>query len=345
MTDRLVVQAIVYHTGGEPFRIVTGGVGPIPGATILKKRRYATEHLDRVRQLLVYEPRGHADMYGCFVTEGVSDDADLGVIFFHNEGYSIACGHGTIALVTAAIETGMVPLSRVRTGDGTVRLVLDAPSGRLETVAALDSSSRVSSVCFQNVPSYVDIDRLTVRLPDGREITTTIAFGGAFYALVDVQELGLHVEARTVTALIAYGRQIKAAVEAAYVPTDPLEPELQGIYGVMFAEILDAQTETQPRRDRNVTIFADGQVDRSPCGSGTSARLAALHASGQLLPGESLVHDSIIGSRFVGSVVEATAVADHPAVITRVEGSAWLCGYGTFVLERDDPLGTGFLLR
>jgi proline racemase len=195
------------------------------------------------------------------------------------------------------------------------------------------------------VPSYLDTDVLTVELAGGRRVDAAIAYGGAFYALVQVGQLDLQVHPRHLPALIAYGREIKAAVEAAHLPEHPLEPELKGIYGVIFAETLDERTGDHPRRDRNVTIFADGEVDRSPCGSGTSARLAALRATGELTEHEPLIHESIIGTRFIGRVLESTDLAGRQAVITEVEGSAWLSGYHTFVLDPEDPLGTGFLLR
>jgi proline racemase len=345
MNRPLVVQAMDYHTAGEPFRIVTGGVGPIPGATMLEKRRYAMTALDPIRRLLVYEPRGHADMYGCFVTDPVSPDGDLGVLFFHNAGYSTACGHGTIALVTAALETGMVATANLPAPPADYRMVIDAPSGRLETIARFASPHRVSSVRFRNIPSFVETPCLPVELPDLGQIDVAISYGGAFYALVDVLRLGLRIEPAALPALIAYGRAIKQAVEEAHFPLHPLEPDLRGIYGVIFAETREQRSQSHPRRDVNVTIFADGEVDRSPCGSGTSARLALLHATGALSLGETLIHESIIGSRFTGCVVEQTMEAGRKAVITEVEGSAWLTGYHTFVLESDDPLATGFLLR
>jgi proline racemase len=308
----LEIATTDYHTGGEPFRIVTGGVEPLRGATILAKRRDAGDRLDPVRQLLVNEPRGHADMYGCFVTEPNDDGADLGVVFFHNQGYSTACGHGTIALVTWAIETGVVPGPRV---------VVDVPSGRLETVARVEGG-RVVSVRFRNVPSFVWDEELG------------IAFGGAFYASAEER-----VEPKELPRLIERGRELKAEIEANHDVVHPLEPELRDIYGVIFFQ------REGPNTQRNVTVFADGEVDRSPCGSGTSARLALLDASGELKRGDELRHLSIVGSEFRGRVVGDAEVAGRPAVVTEVEGSAHRTGEHRFVLEDDDELGTGFLLR
>ena len=324
------ITTVDYHTAGEPFRIVTGGVEPLRGATILDKRRDAAERLDHLRRLLVFEPRGHADMYGCFVTEPNDDGADLGVVFFHNEGYSTACGHGTIALVTWALESGRIEPSEPET-----RVVVDVPSGRLECVARC-GAGRVESVRFRNVPAFVLARDLEL---GGR--TIDVAFGGAFYASVDAPAHGLAVEARRLPELIALQRELRPAIERELDVVHPLEPELHGIYGVIFFQPENGNPLTQ----RNVTVFADGEVDRSPCGSGTSARLALLHARGELDRGGELRHLGIVDTEFRGRIVETAAVAGRPAVVTEVEGSAHLTGRHEFVLAEDDPLGPGFLLR
>jgi proline racemase len=313
----LNVETVDYHTGGEPFRIVTGGVPGLAGRTILDKRRHAREDLDDVRKLLVHEPRGHADMYGCFVTEPEDDGADLGVVFFHNEGYSTACGHGTIALVTWALETG-----RIEAQEPETRVVVDVPSGRLETRARVEGGD-VKSVRFRNVPAFVQ--------------SPGVSFGGAFYASVEER-----VEPQELPRLIELGRRVKRELEAEREIVHPLEPELNGVYGVVFWQHED---DGPPLVQRNVTVFADGEVDRSPCGSGTSARLALLHAEGRLGVGDELLHRSIVGSEFRARIVEETEVAGIPAVVTEVEGSAHLTGRHEFVLEPGDELGTGFLLR
>jgi proline racemase len=311
------IETIDYHTGGEPFRIVTSGAGPLEGRTILDKRRFAGEELDEIRRLLVFEPRGHADMYGCFVTEPDDEGADLGVVFFHNAGYSTACGHGTIALVTWALESG-----RLEPREPESRVVVDVPSGRLETWARVEGE-RVRSVRFRNVPAFVD--------------APPVAFGGAFYAIVEER-----VEPRELPRLIELGRRVKADLEAERDYVHPLEAELRDIYGVVFWE---HERDGPPLTQRNVTVFADGEVDRSPCGSGTSARLAVLAAEGRLGVGDELVHRSIVGSEFRARIVAETEVAGRPAVVTEVEGSAYLTGRHEFVLSEDDDLGTGFLLR
>jgi proline racemase len=319
------VRAVDYHTGGEPFRIVTDGVDSLRGATILDKRRDALERLDQVRRLLVFEPRGHADMYGCFVVEPNDGDADLGVVFFHNAGYSTACGHGTIALVTWALDECVVERR-----EGENRVVVDVPSGRLETWADVEGG-RVRSVRFRNVPSYAWATGLEI---DGRSVD--VAFGGAFYASLEER-----VERSELPRLIELGRQLKRRIESEHDVVHPLEPELRDVYGVIFWQ----HEGDDPLTQRNVTVFADGEVDRSPCGSGTSARLALLHRSGQLPPGEPLRHRSIVGSEFTGRVVGETEISGIPAVLTEVEGSAFRTGEHVFELAPEDPLGEGFLLR
>ena len=319
------VETVDYHTGGEPFRIVTGGTPPLEGTTILERRRFAREQVDHVRRLLVFEPRGHADMYGCHVVPPNDDGADLGVVFFHNEGYSTACGHGTIALVTWALDSGALERH-----EGETRVVVDVPSGRLETWARVEHG-RVCSVRFRNVPSFVWAEGIGAA---GRVVD--VAFGGAFYASLEER-----VEPSELPRLIELGRAIKAELEAAHEVVHPLERELRDVYGVIFWQDEGASPLTQ----RNVTVFADGEVDRSPCGSGTSARLALLDAQGRLPRGAALRHLSIVGSEFTGRVVGEADLAGRPAVVTEVEGSAYRTGTATFELDPDDPLGEGFLLR
>ena len=316
-----MIETVDYHTGGEPFRIVTGGVPPPEGRTILDRRRFAAEHLDHVRRLLVFEPRGHADMYGCFVTDGEDDGADLGAVFFHNAGYSTACGHGTIALVTWAIESG-----RIEARDGEVEVVVDAPSGRLRTWATVEGGD-VTAVRFRNVPAFVHARGLEA---GGREVD--VAFGGAFYASLEER-----VEPGELPRLIELGRAIKADLERGHEVVHPREPELRDVYGVIFWQ----EEGESPLTQRNVTVFADGEVDRSPCGSGTSARLALLHDEQRLALGDPLRHLSIVGSEFAGRVVEATP----DGVVTEVEGRAHLTGRHEFLLDPADELGEGFLLR
>jgi proline racemase len=319
------IETVDYHTGGEPFRIVTAGVEPPSGTTILERRRDAQSRLDGVRRLLVHEPRGHADMYGCFVVPPDDEGADLGVVFFHNEGFSTACGHGTIALVTWALDEGVVDRR-----EGENRIVIDVPSGRLETVARVESG-RVRSVRFRNVPSFTWARGVPVA---GREVD--VAFGGAFYATLPER-----VDPSELPRLIALGREIKDALNGGHEIVHPQEPELRDVYGVIFWQ----QEAEAPLTQRNVTVFADGEVDRSPCGSGTSARLALLDEEGTLPRGAELRHLSIVGSEFTGRAVADAQMAGRRAVVTEVEGAAFRTGSARFTLDPDDPLGGGFLLR
>jgi proline racemase/trans-L-3-hydroxyproline dehydratase len=332
------ITTIDYHTGGEPFRIVTGGIPALEGRTVPERRLWAAANLDHVRRLLVNEPRGHADMYGCFVTLPDDADGDLGVVFFHNEGYSTACGHGTIALVTWAIDAGRVA---VEAGVRSVAVTVDVPSGRLACTARLDADGRVGAVRFRNVPSFVIAQDVAIETSRG-PVRIDIAFGGAFYGSLDVRQLGLRVEPAALPELIALQRELRRALEQATDVIHPDRPDLDGIYGVIFWEPVEGESLTQ----RNVTVFADGEVDRSPCGSGTSARLALLHARGEIGLGERFHHRSIVDTAFDGWVVaEGPPVGGHSSVVTEVEGSAYRTGEHTFELDSRDPLGTGFLLR
>src|SRR5829696_3125282 len=324
MKGRLEIACVEYHTAGEPFRILSGGFGRVPGADMLAKRRHAREHLDHYRRLVVNEPRGHADMYGCFVTDPVDERSEFGAVFFHNAGYSTACGHGTIALATWAVESGLFPHD-----DG--ELYIDVPSGTLRTTLRRPDGELV--VTFENVPSWVHS-----RGHEVEGVRADVAYGGAFYASVDAAALGLAVTPEHTTRFIALGREVKRALEARLEIAVPGSPDIAGIYGVTFFEALpDADGRLT---QRNVTVFADGEVDRSPCGSGTSARLALLHADGALA-GRELRHLSIIGTEFRGRVTRES----DDGVVTEVSGSAHLAGHHVFVRTPGDPLPDGFLLR
>ena len=330
------IRTVDYHTAGEPFRIVTGGVPELQGRSVIERRRWAMAHLDDVRRLLVNEPRGHADMYGAFVTPPNDDWADLGVVFFHNEGFSTACGHGTIALVTWAIDSGRVTGGAA---DATTAITVDVPSGRLACTARLDADGRVEAVRFRNVPSFVLAHDVTVRTERGVH-TLDIAFGGAFYGTLDVGTLGLTLTPEALPELIALQRELRPALERSMRVAHPEERDLAGIYGVIFWESIG------PDEQRNVTVFADGEIDRSPCGSGTSARLAVLHARGELATGTTFRHRGIVDTVFEAWVVdEGPTIAGQPSVVTEVEGSAYRTGEALFSLDPRDPLGTGFLLR
>jgi proline racemase len=316
-----------YHTAGEPFRIVVSDVGEIPGATVRERREAAaaTERIDRVRRLLCHEPRGHADMYGCFVVPPDDDGADLGVLFWHKDGYSTACGHGTIALGTWAVESGRVAAP----ADGEADVVIDVPSGRV-TARVRCAGGAVEEVAFVNVPA-----RVSARGVAAGTAQVDVAWGGAFYAYVAAEAFGLRVTPEDLPGLIVAGREVKAALDGSAVARHAHDDRLSGIYGTVLCERIG------PRHHRNVAIFADGEVDRSPTGSATSARTALLLADGEIGIGDAWRNDSIAGTSFT-----ARAVGEGgDGVLTEVSGTAFRTGEHRFLLDPRDPLGTGFVLR
>ena len=328
------------HTAGEPLRIITSGLPFIPGTTVLERRRYVREHLDHVRQTLMLEPRGHADMYGAILTPPVSSGADFGVIFLHNEGYSSMCGHGVIALATVAVAMGMV-----RAQIGETRIGMDTPAGFVEAFVEWDGR-KVGRVRFRNVPSFVYRTDLEIQTAGFGKLLVDVVFGGAFYAYLNAAQAHLEVRPNDYANLIKLGHEVKHAVEAVCEVVHPLEPELRGIYGAMIdGEPFSSATNAAEVRQSNVCVFADRQVDRSPTGTGTAGRVAQLFAQGKLEMGQTLVNESIVGTAFQGRVLEETRVADFPAVIPEVSGRASITGYHTFVVDADDPLPNGFFLR
>jgi proline racemase len=330
---RALVSTVDYHTAGEPFRIVTGGVPSLPGATVADRRVHAAAHLDHVRQLLVREPRGHGGMYGCFVTPPDDNGAEFGAVFFHQSGFSTACGHGTIALATWAADAGLVAADAGA-------FSIDVPSGRIGVQVRRGSDGRAGAVSFCNVPAWVHQRGIRLPVPSGA-VTVDIAFGGAFYAALPASALGLRVTLACLPQLVEAGRLIQARLDSAGAARHGADDRLSGIYGVILYE--DLPGEAGCLVQRNVTVFGDGQIDRSPCGSGTTARLALLAGHG-LAEGQTLVHESIIGTRFEARIVGMATERDRSAVVTEVTGSASMTGLHQFVLDPGDPLGTGFSL-
>jgi trans-L-3-hydroxyproline dehydratase len=331
----LKITTIDAHTAGEPFRVITGGYPELPGDTILARRRYAMQHLDHLRTSLMWEPRGHADMYGCIVTPPVSPEADIGVLFIHNEGYSTMCGHGIIGIVKVALETGLLPMSAPQT---TVKI--DTPAG-LVTAHARVTGNHVQSVAFHNVPSFVLALDEMVEVPGLGPVRYDIAFGGAFYAFVQAEDVGLTCTPEDFRALIEKGTAIKRAVMASRPIPHPFEEDLSFLYGTIFI----APPLGEGAHSRNVCVFAEGEVDRCPTGTGVSARLAIHHARAEIGLGEPMVVESIIGTRFTGRIVQTTAFGSYAAVIPRIEGSAHITGRHEFLIDPDDPLRDGFILR
>jgi proline racemase len=330
---RRVIAAVDSHTEGMPTRVVTGGVGPIPGTTMLERKLHFERHMDDLRLLLMREPRGHSAMSGAILQPPLRDDADWGVLFIEVSGCLPMCGHGTIGVATVLVETGMVEVSEPVT---TIRL--DTPAGLVEARVAVEGG-RARSVTLRNVASFLyERDRhLTV---DGRELTCDIAFGGNFYALLPAADAGVVVDPAHADDLIARGLAIMGAVNADGPPVHPADERIAGCRHVVFT----APGNHGPRSQRSATAIHPGWLDRSPCGTGTSARLAQLHGRGALALGEDYVNESVIGTSFGARIVAETEVGGVPAVIPEISGRAWVTGMGEYMLDPDDPFPAGFAL-
>lgn len=330
-----MITTIDAHTAGEPLRVIVDGVPALPGATILEKRRYFREHLDFLRTALMWEPRGHADMYGCVLTEPETPDGDLGVIFMHNEGYSTMCGHGIIGLAKVVLDTGMVEKE-----GATPILRIDTPAGRV-TAHARREGEQVVEVSFLNVPSFVYALDQVVEVDGLGEVRYDVAFGGAFYAFCRAEDLGLRLVPEEFRRLIDLGMRIKRAVMESLEIRHPFEEDLSFLYGTIFV----GPPHDPAHHSRNVCVFAEGQVDRCPTGTGVSARAALHHARGELAVGEPFIVESILGTCFTGRVVKTTTFGPYDAVVPEVTGSAYICGRNELLIDPDDPLRHGFMLR
>ncbi len=337
MDVREVFHVVDWHAGGEPLRVIVDGYPPIPGRTMMERRAYLQDHLDHYRRRLMWEPWGHEDMYGCLILPPERATSDFGLIFMHNAGYSTMCGHATIAVTRFLVETGRVRPDARESPEVTVRY--DVPSG-VVTAHAVMQGGQVASVWFENVPAWAEALDETIRL-DGRTLHVDIGYGGAYYALVDVAPLGLAVEPAAVPALKQAARRIRGAVEAQRVLRHPVEPAIEGLYGVIFR----APPRDPRHQARHVTVFADREVDRSPCGSCVSARMAVEYAHGRLHPHEPYAVESVLDTVFEGQVVGAgPIVGPHRTVRTTVAGTAYLVAFRRFYHDPTDPLPP-FLIR
>lgn len=323
------------HTAGEPLRMVIEGFPEIKGKTILEKRRFARQHYDHLRKALMWEPRGHADMYGAIPVEPQNPEADFGVLFIHNEGFSTMCGHGIIALTKIVLQTGMLPVQEPET------MVKIETSAGLVTAFARVNRGQVQSVYFNNVPSFVLLSDQVVEVEGLGQVAFDVAFGGAFYAFVNADQLGIDMSERNVGQLIEKGMAVKKAVMENFEIKHPFDEDLSFLYGTIFYG-----KSHSPRADsRNVCIFADGEVDRSPTGTGVSARMALHYFKKQLSLQQTMVIESVIGTTFKGHPLQEVRFGSYPAVIPEVEGNAYLTGRNEWWIDPDDPLQYGFLLR
>lgn len=328
------IHAVDSHTQGEPTRVVVGGVGPVPGRTMAQKMAHLSRHKDSLRTALMLEPRGHRDMFGSILFDPVSDGADLGIVFMDSGGYLTMCGHGTIGAVTVALETGLVAMQEPET---VVRL--DTPAG-LVTARAKVEGRRVREVTFRNVPSFLYKKDIPLEVPGWGEVKAAIGFGGNFFVLVKAADLDLTISPDQGGRLAEAGMAVLEAVNRQVKVEHPLEPHINSValaefYGPPQGQGADVQ---------NCVVFGRGQVDRSPCGTGTCAKMAVLHAGGKLELNRDFVHQSIIGTTFTGRLVEETTVGDLKAVVPEITGSAYITGLQQFVIDPDDPLSDGFLV-
>lgn len=331
------ITTIDAHAAGEPLRIITGGLPPLVGNTILERRRYMQQHLDGIRKALMWEPRGHRDMYGAVLTAPVTAEADLGVLFLHNEGYSTMCGHGVIALVTVLFETGTIASQGQQTS-----LTLDTPAGLVRATAHLDRDGHVDHISFLNVPSFVYARDVIIEVPAYGRLTVDIAFGGAFYALLSASQVGISIVPEQARQLASVGDEVTKAVNATLSVRHPIEADLSFLYGTIFT----GPPEDILHHSRNVCIFANAEVDRSPTGTGVSARLALHSTKGEIADGQQIIIESILGaaSTFRGRVVAHAQVGPYQAVVPEVSGKAFITGRHEFLLDSKDELGRGFFL-
>ncbi|MFB0958930.1 MAG: proline racemase family protein [Clostridiaceae bacterium] len=329
-----MLQAIDSHTAGEPTRIITGGVPNIPGQTMAEKREYLEQNLDWLRRAVMLEPRGHANMFGSVLTSPVSEEADFGIIFMDGKGYLNMCGHGTIGAATAAVETGIVPMVEPVT-----HVTLDAPAGLVRAQVRVEGS-KARSVTVTNVPSF--LYRRDVRLvtPLLGEVTFDIAFGGSFFALIRDEYFGCTIEPENSERLLKMATELRDVINREIRVQHPTLPHINT---VDLVEIYGAPTHPEANY-KNVVIFGERQIDRSPCGTGTSAKMAALGAKGELKLGEEFVYESITGTIFRGKLVETTTVGEFDAFIPLITGSAWITGFNQFVIDETDPVKYGFVL-
>ncbi len=333
MRSKRVFHAVDSHTEGMPTRVVTGGVGVIPGATMAERRAHFMADLDHIRTLLMFEPRGHAAMSGAILQPPTRPDADWGVLYIEVSGCLPMCGHGTIGVATVLVETGMVEVTEPVT-----RIRLDTPAGLVIASVRVEDGA-ATAVTIQNVPSFSVALGQTVKVPGFGEVAYDLAYGGNFYAILSIESVGLPFERSHKQQILDAGLAIMEAINSAAEPAHPVDPGIRGCHHVQFVA-----PGSDARRSRHAMAIHPGWFDRSPCGTGTSARMAQLHAQGSLGLGTDFVNESFIGTRFVGRLVEETTVGPFAAVVPTITGRAWITGTAQYFLDPRDPFPNGFLL-
>ena len=333
-----MISVIDTHTAGEAARLVTAGIPKIPGKDMVEKKQYFIEHLDDVRKSVMFEPRGHQDMFGAFLLPPTKEEADFGLVFMDTGGYLNMCGHNTIAAVTAAVETGMVD---VEEGATEKEVVVETPAGLIYATAKLkDKGGKVKEVSFKNVESFLYKRDVELDVEGVGHIKFDISFGGSFFCIISADQLGLEVKPENASKLKEAGLKIRDAINA---NIEIQHPTLEHIKTVDLVEIYDKPSHPEATF-KNVVVFGDGNIDRSPCGTGTSAKLATLYAKGELKPGEPFVYESILGTLFKGRIVEERKLAEYDAIIPEITGSGYILGFSNYVYDPDDSLTYGFLL-
>lgn len=328
------IHAIDSHTMGEPTRIVTGGIPKIPGDTMVEKKEYLEKHMDHLRTAIMLEPRGHADMFGSIITEPCIKEADFGIIFMDGGGYLNMCGHGSIGAMTVAVETGMVeavePITHIK---------MEAPAGLIKGEVFV-KDGRAKEVSIVNVPAFLYKSDVEIDVPGLGKIKVDISFGGSFFVLVSADQLGVEVDAKNINKLRDLGLQIREIVNN----TIPMEhPTLSHIKTADLVEIYGKATHPDAHY-KNVVVFGNGNIDRSPCGTGTSAKMATLYSKGHLKVGEQFVYESILGTLFKGKILDTLKVGGFDAITPQITGSAYITGFNHFVIDEDDPVKYGFTL-
>ena len=326
-----LIHVVDSHTAGEPTRVVTGGLPPLPGKSMAEKKAGLERDRDFLRTVLMHEPRGHRDMFGAILTEPVNPEADLGVIFMDTGGYLNMCGHGSIGAVTVALETGLLPAAGPE-----VKLVLDTPSGLVRAGAKIEKG-RVTEVSIVNVPSFLFKEKAKVAVSGFGDLEFDISFGGNFFALIPAEDLGLKVTGKHTSALVEAGMRIKEEINRVVSVEHPEKPYINTI------DLVEIYEKHSRLKAANAVVFGQGSLDRSPCGTGTCAKLAALYARGELALGEEYIHESVFGTVMKARVLEEVRVGDVPAIIPEITARAYITGFTQVVIDPEDPLKDGFL--